>query len=57
MTNNMDTNLWLYGDTLDSFHFYLCHLNHVELRCIDHGDIKHNESYNNQFARFHDIIS
>ena len=62
--HNMHPNLLLYGDTLDSFHFYILHLHHVGLRCIKPekddnyiDDKKHDDLYDHEFARIHNILS
>ena len=64
--DNMDPHLRFYTDTLDSFHFYISHLHHVGLRYIQHqqddhyhDDKKqdHDQLYDHQFARIHNIIS
>ena len=59
----MDPNLRFYTESLDSFHFYLFHLRHVGLRCIDSAnnnggtDNHYEKSYDPAFAQFRDNIS
>ena len=62
-SDNIDPNLRLYGDSLDSFHFYLFHLYQVGLRCIEYkeddyvDDRKEDKLYDAQFARIQKVIS
>ena len=64
MSIQLDPALKLYGDTVDSFHFYLLHLHELGLRRIkkdetktDNDDTNNDDSYDSEFAEIADVIS